>query len=261
MGVACGDVDGDGRLDVLVTNFWGECSTLYHNLGGGLFTDWTAVSGVAQATRYLLGFGTAFFDYDNDGDLDLVTANGHVNDGRPFTPFAMPTQLLANDGRGKFADVSASVGGPWAREILGRGLAVGDFDNDGRADVLVLPQNEPMLLLRNRTTGGHWAAIELEGTRSNRSAVGARIKITAGGRTQMLQRFGGGSYQSASAGPMLIGLGAATEIESIEVRWPGGETQQYQGLKAGAGYLLREGDPAPASLRGYASAKKLGRQS
>lgn len=114
MGIACGDLDGDGRPDLVATNFYGEASTLYANVGRGLFSDRTTQSRLDTATRYLLGFGAAFLDYDNNGRLDLMTVNGHVNDMRPYTAFAMPTQLLAGDGRGNLVDVSASAGPPGA---------------------------------------------------------------------------------------------------------------------------------------------------
>jgi hypothetical protein len=251
MGVACGDLDGDGRLDLVVTNFWGECSTLYHNMGGGLFSDWTAASGLAQATRYLLGFGTAFFDYDNDGRLDLVTANGHVNDNRPLTPYAMRPQLLANVEGGRLVDAGLKTGGVWSREVLGRGLAIGDVDNDGRADVLILPQGEPVMYLHNETNGGRFLALRLIGTTSNRDAVGARVKVKAGGHVQVFERFGGGSYQSASDGRFLIGVADAPRAE-VEVRWPTGEVERFQDLETNRGHALTEGRGRPEPLAAYA---------
>src|SRR5262249_50325185 len=154
MGIACGDLDGDGRLDLVVTNFYGEASTLYRNLGRGFFSDATNDSGLGVATRYLLGFGTAFLDYDNNGRLDLLTVSGHVNDNRPYTPYAMPTQLLAGNGKGHLTDVSARAGAPWSVLRVGRGLAVGDVDNDGRIDAVVLSQNEPLAYFHNQTRGG-----------------------------------------------------------------------------------------------------------
>ena len=136
MGVACGDLDGDGRLDLAVTNFYGESTTLFHNLGGGLFADHTAAVGLAAPSRYLLGFGIAFLDVNNDGRLDLMTANGHVNDYRPEVPYAMPVQLLLGGPGGRLTDVSARAGPPFLVPHIGRGLAVGDLDNDGRVDAV-----------------------------------------------------------------------------------------------------------------------------
>ena len=254
MGVACGDLDGDGLQDIVVTNFWGECSTLYHNLGGGLFTDWTHSSGLGQATRYFLGFGTAFFDYNNDGRLDLVTTNGHVNDGRPFTPYMMPPQLLANVGGGRLEDVGRAAGGVWTQEMLGRGLATGDFNNDGRCDVLIVPQAEPLLALRNETKGGNWLALRLVGG-VNRDAVGARVVVKSGGQTQTLERFGGGSYQSAGDTRFLIGLGAAAQADSVEIHWPTGEVQTLANLAVNQGFEITQGrEPMP--LPGYLPAEK-----
>ena len=180
MGVACGDLDGDGRLDLAVTNFYGESTTLFHNLGGGQFADHTAAVGLAAPSRYRLGFGIAFLDVNNDGRLDLMTANGHVNDYRPEVPYAMPVQLLVGGPGGWLTDVTARAGPPFLVPHLGRGLAIGDLDNDGRVDALVVADNEPLVYLHNRTTGGHFLTIALEGTKSNRDGVGARV--TARGR-------------------------------------------------------------------------------
>jgi hypothetical protein len=141
MGVACGDLDGDGRLDLAVTNFFGESTSFFRNLGGGLFADGTAAIGLAAPSRYLLGFGAAFFDANNDGWLDLITANGHVIDSRPQGPYAMPLQLLLGGPEGPLVDVSARSGSPFLLPHLGRGLAAGDLDNDGRVDGLVVAQN------------------------------------------------------------------------------------------------------------------------
>jgi enediyne biosynthesis protein E4 len=251
MGIACGDFDGDGRLDLVVTNFYGEASTFYANLGGGLFSDRTADSHLDTATRYLLGFGTAFLDYDNNGQLDLMTVNGHVNDNRPYTPFAMPVQLLAGDGRGKFIDVSASAGPPWSILRVGRGLAKGDLDNDGRIDAVVLSQNDALAYFHNRTKGGHFLTLRLNGTTSNRDAVGARVTIVAGGHRQVAQQFGGGSYLSAGDPRLHFGLATSDRVESVEVRWPSGRMDRFRDLDADRGYRLIEGDEAPKPLKGF----------
>jgi tetratricopeptide (TPR) repeat protein len=251
MGVACGDLAGDGRVDLAVTNFYGEGTTLYHNLGSGMFTDRSREWGLAVATKYRLGFGTAFLDVDNDGCLDLITANGHVNDVHEFYPYAMPVQLLRNTGGGQLRDVSNQAGEPFSVSHLGRGLATGDFDNDGLLDVVVIVQNEPLVLLSNRTERpGNWVTLRLEGARSNRDGVGAIVTVRGGGRTRVLQRFGGGSYQSASDQRLHAGLGSASRIEEIEVRWPSGAVDRWKDLKVNAGYLLREGG-GPRPLAGF----------
>ena len=154
MGIAAGDLDGDGLIDLAVTNFYGESTTFYRNLGGCIFTDATASVGLAVASRRLLGFGVAFFDADNDGRLDIASANGHVNDLRPNYPYRMPAQLLVGGADGRLTDVSDRAGAPWTVPRMGRGLAVGDLDNDGRMDVLILSHNQPLAYLHNRTKGG-----------------------------------------------------------------------------------------------------------
>src|SRR5262249_30983411 len=154
-----------------VTNFYGESTTLYHNLGGGVFGDRTRSSGLAAASRSLLGFGIACLDFNNDGRLDLATANGPVNDYRPILPCAMPAKLMANLGGGRLVDVSEAGGPPWRIPRIGRGLAVGDLDNDGRLDLLIVAQDAPLAYVHNRTASGHFVALRLEGTDSNRDGV------------------------------------------------------------------------------------------
>jgi len=256
MGVACGDLDGDGRPDLAVTNFYGESTTLFRNLGSGRFADHTAAVGLAAPSRFLLGFGVDFLDADNDGRLDLMTVNGHVYDGRPLFPWTMPAQLLLGGARGRLTEVSPQAGAPFLVPRMGRGLAVGDLDNDGRVDALVLAQNEPLAYFHNRSDTGHSVTLELEGRVSNRDAVGARVTVTAGGRTQALQRIGGGSFQSAGDPRLHVGLGASTRVDGIEVRWPSGRTDRYSDLTADAGYHLTEGDPKPRPLAGWPSQPK-----
>ena len=151
MGVACGDLDGDGRLDLAVTNFYGESTTFFQNLGQGLFADHTAAAGLSAASRHRLGFGVAFLDADNDGWLDLMTANGHISDQRPMFPYAMTPQLFLGGPDGRLADVTAGAGPPFQRLYVGRGLAVGDLDNDGLPDAVMVAQNEPLAFFHNRT--------------------------------------------------------------------------------------------------------------
>ena len=154
MGVACGDLDGDGRPDLGVTTFYNESTTFYHNLGGGVFVDHTGAIGLAVPTRYRLGFGLAFLDVNNDGHLDIAIANGHVDDFRPEIPYAMPAQLLLGSEGGQLTDVSARAGSPWQVPRVGRGLAAGDLDNDGRIDLLLLAQDGPLAYFHNRSNGG-----------------------------------------------------------------------------------------------------------
>jgi len=251
MGVALGDLDGDGLFDLAVTNFYGESTTFYRNLGSGNFSDATASVGLGVASRRLLGFGVALFDADNNGRLDLASANGHVNDLRPNYPYRMPAQLLASGVDGRLTDVSNQAGAPWTVPRMGRGLAVGDLDNDGRLDVLILSHNQPLAYLHNRTKGGRFLALRLAGRRSNRDAVGAKVVVVAGGRRLVAQRFGGGSYQSASDSRLHFGLGQIGRIDAVEITWPSGGVDRYSGLASDTGYLMHEGEAKPRPLPGF----------
>jgi enediyne biosynthesis protein E4 len=255
MGIACGDLDGDGLLDVAKTNFYNESMTFYRNRGAGVFTDSTSEVGLVVPTRYLLGFGAAFLDVNNDGWLDLATANGHVGDFRPEIPWQMPAQLLVGTGNGTLVDVSDKAGPPWRVPRLGRGLAAGDLDNDARVDLLIVSQNSPLAYFHNRTVAGHSLTLQLEGTVSNRDAIGARVTVTAGGRRLSAWRIGGGSYQSASDPRVHLGLGDLSRAEQIEVSWPSGRVDRFGPLEADTGYRLREGAAAPESLRGFTPAQ------
>jgi enediyne biosynthesis protein E4 len=253
MGVACGDLDSDGRLDLAVTNFYNESTTFFQNLGQGFFADRTAAIGLAVSSRYVLGFGIAFLDANNDGWQDLMTANGHVHDGRPQFPWRMPVQLYLGDGNGRLVDASARSGSPFEVLRMGRGLACGDLDNDGRVDALVISQNEPVAFFHNRTdaTHGHFITFSLEGTTSNRDAVGATVTLKCGGRSQVATRPGGGSYQSASDRRMHFGLGELRTADSVDVRWPSGRVDHFSKLAADTGYRIREGDSIARPLPGW----------
>jgi tetratricopeptide (TPR) repeat protein len=251
MGIACGDLDGDGRLDLAVTNFYNESTTLFRNCGGGFWSDQTAAVGLAVPSRYVLGFGVAFFDANDDGWLDLITANGHVHDGRPQFPWKMLVQLFVGQGRGRLFDVTSRYGPPSQVLRMGRGLAVGDLDNDGRVDAVVVSQDEPAAYFHNRTSGGHFLTLQLEGKTSNRDAVGAIVSVECDGRRRVAPRLGGGSYQSASDPRICFGLGEAREIDSIEVRWPSGHVDRLVHIAADTGYLLREGDSIAHPMPGW----------
>ena len=256
MGVACGDLDGDGRPELMVTNFYGEGTTLYQNLGGGLFADRSAASGIGLATRYLLGFGIAMADVGNDGLLDVLITNGHVNDNPRFYLYAMPSRLYENRPDGRLVDVSGRAGAAWDVLRIGRGLAAGDVDNDGRVDALILAQNDPVAYFHNVSSRvGHFVTLSLEGTKSNRDAVGARVTLKAAGRSQVAQRQGGGSYQSASDPRLHFGLGEIERIDSIEVQWPSGRLDRWADLPADTGYVAREGEAKLLPLRGFVTGK------
>ncbi|WP_169980159.1 FG-GAP-like repeat-containing protein [Tautonia rosea] len=254
MGTAVGDLDGDARLDLLVTNYYEESTSFFRNLGGGFFADQTSEINLKAPSRHLLGFGLTLLDANLDGRLDLLSANGHVHDGRPSYPWKMPPQLLLGGPDGRLIDPGPTPGPAFDRLSLGRGLAVGDVDNDGRPDAILQAQNDPLVFLHNQTEGaGHAIALRLEGTKSNRDGVGAIVTVEAGGHRQIATRFGGGSYQSASDGRLLFGLGEAETVDSLEIRWPSGRVDQFNALDADTGYLFREGEPAPRALPGFSS--------
>jgi tetratricopeptide (TPR) repeat protein len=243
MGIASGDFDGDGRIDLAVTNFYAESTTYYQNLGAGQFVDHTVAIGLAAPSRFLLGFGAAFFDANNDGRLDLATANGHVNDLGPHVPYAMPAQLLLGQKGSRIIDVSRDAGPPWQVLRIGRGLAVGDLDNDGQLDVLIVSDGAPLAYFHNQGPAGHFITFKLEGSSpaSNRDAIGARLMLSVAGRRQVGYRTGGGSFLSASDNRVHFGLGEATKVDEVEVRWPSGYVDHYTGLAGDSAYVLREG--------------------
>jgi hypothetical protein len=224
MGTDFGDFDGDGRLDIFVTNHEFEGHTLFRNLGGGLFEDATFKTGAGPATLPFVGFGTLFFDYDDDGDLDLSVVNGHVMNSpghvRPGAKEAQRRVLLRNDG-GRYLDVAAASGGGFAVERVGRALAAGDLDNDGDLDLLAVNNNGPADVLRNGGAAGRNAVlVRLVGTRSNRSAIGARVRATVGATTQVREVKAGSSYLAQHDLRLHLGLGGATLIDRLEIRWP-----------------------------------------
>jgi enediyne biosynthesis protein E4 len=246
MGTDFGDFDGDGRLDIFVTNHEFEGHTLFHNLGGGLFEDATFKSGAGPATLPFVGFGTVFFDYDNDGDLDLSIVNGHVMNSpghvRPGAKEAQRRVLLRNDG-GRYRDVAATSGAGFTVERVGRALAGGDFDNDGDLDLLAVNNNGPADLLRNTgAPGANAVLVRLVGTMSNRSAVGARLRATVGTATQLREVKAGSSYLAQNDLRVHIGLGAAKQIDRLEIRWPSGKAPEVlAGVAAGQIVTVTEG--------------------
>lgn len=246
MGVAAGDVDGDGRLDLMVTNFYGEMSTLYRNEGDGLFLDVTNEFGIAAASRTRLGFGLLMEDFDSDSDLDVFVANGHLNDRLAAlgmnVPYQQRSQLLSNQQRKRFVDRSSVAGPYFQHEGLGRGCAAADFDGDGRLDIVVQHLQGPAVLLRNTTsTENQSLRLELVGTQGNRDGIGARVEVTTAGRTIVRHRGGSSSYLSCNAAPLVIGIGTATVAETVRVCWLNGKTEDWENLPAGVPLVLREG--------------------
>jgi hypothetical protein len=250
MGVDGGDVDGDGRLDLMVTNFSEEYDTLYLGEDGGFFDDGTARAGLAGITFKPLGFGLGFFDAELDGDLDVFIANGHILDNvQELSPgteirYAQTAQLLENDGRGRFRDVSAAQGA-WFREPrVARGAAFADFDDDGDVDVAVMAIDRGLSLLENRAPRrGGWLGLKLRGTASNRDAIGARVEVRIAGRAapSISEIRGAASYLAANDLRRVVGLGADGRAEAAEVRWPSGRRERFAPLRAGEYNLLVEG--------------------
>jgi hypothetical protein len=245
MGTDWGDYDGDGKLDLFVTNHELETHTLFRNLGKGLFAETTTESGVGVETLPYVGFGTQFVDVDNDGDLDLAIVNGHVmnNSGhfRPGSKEAQRKLLFRNDGGGKFKEVGRTSGPGFSVEAVGRTLVAGDIDNDGAVDLLVTNNGGPAELLHNSGSGNNAIVLTLVGTKSNRSAVGARVRITTGSVTQLREVKAGSSYLGQSELRVHAGLGRAARVDRVELRWPSGVTETIDNLPANMRVTITEG--------------------
>jgi enediyne biosynthesis protein E4 len=248
MGVDADDLDGDGLPDLYVTAFARETDTFFHNAGRGQFIDVTHGSGIGPPSWDPLGFGICFLDADRDGSLDVVVANGHVSahvdeDGDPNNAFRQRAQFYLNDGTGHFRHLSRQVGGYFQERHVGRGLAPCDYDNDGHMDLAFNNSGEAAVLLHNESrTPYHWIRLTLEGTKSNRDSVGAKVTLELGKRKLVRHRKGGGSYCSAADPRLLIGLGAARHVDRVEIRWPSGLVQKLGPLEADRGYLVVEGN-------------------
>ncbi len=227
MGIAVADYDGDGLLDIAKTNFSGDLTSLFHNDDGKFFTDVSRETGLGA--RQFLGWGTAFIDVDDDGWRDLVVANGHVYpevQGKQLgDTYLQPTILYHNLGNGRFKDETASAGPAFQVSRPARGLAVGDLDGDGRPEILIVNMNSTPSLLKNNGPHGHYLNLSLTGTKSNRSAIGARVTVTAGSRKRIDEVMSGGSYYSQNSFTLHFGLGEATHADKIEIRWPSGIDQ------------------------------------
>lgn len=237
MGVDAGDVNGDGRPDFVVTDFNDEQHALFLNTGNVLYREWTRESGLAALTRFFVGWGVHFIDFDNDGNLDLVLVNGHINQVIEKTRFDVsyrePPVLLANNGKGVFHSVVEQGGFVFRNRYLGRGLAVGDYDNDGGVDVVFTCLNDaPVLLHNNVGRLKPWIGVRLEGTKSNRDAIGAKLTLKNGNWKFVRWITGGASYLSSHDRRVVFGLGGdAAQPARLEIRWPNGDVQTVSGLK------------------------------
>jgi hypothetical protein len=246
MGIDTGDYDGDGQLDLVVTNLDFEMHTLRRGLGRGLFGDATTESGIGFPTLPFVGFGVAFLDFDNDGQLDIAMANGHILDNAPLfrtgSTYLQRKLLFHNITLRRFVEVGRTAGPAFAAEKVGRGLAVGDIDNDGDLDLLVTNNGQDAELLRN--DGGNRAnalLVQLRGTGGNTQAIGARIRLTAGSRMQIRDVKAGSSYLSQNDLRAHFGLGAAARADRLEILWPSGGMEALAGVPANQIITIEEG--------------------
>jgi enediyne biosynthesis protein E4 len=268
MGTDAADYDNSGKQSLVVGNFTNEGMALYHNDGSGLFTNEAAPTGISRLTTKSLTFGTFFFDYDLDGQLDILAINGHVSDDiavvQPNVKYAQPPHLFRNLGKGKFEEVTTKVGAALARPVVGRGAAYADFDNDGDLDLLITANNGAARLLRN--DGGNqndMLRIKTMGTRSNRDGIGAKITVKASTGARL---FGmvktGSSYLSQSELPLTFGLGKpeAGKTVDLEIVWPSGQKDAISGIRPNQFITVKEGkgiiSAQPIVFREAASSRK-----
>jgi hypothetical protein len=244
MGVAVGDYDRNGTMDIFKTNFAGDTSPLYANTGRSLCDDRTFAAGIGLNTRWL-GWGTAFVDLDNDGWLDLFLTNGHVypevRQLKTEAGYEQRKVVYRNTGV-RFADISERLGPPVTTPKAGRGAAFGDFNDDGQIDVAIANVNDlPDLFRLNGNPRNHWITLKLEGVKSNRNAIGARVRCVTGDVQQWQEVRGGGSYLSQNDFRVHFGLGAAGVVDRVEVRWPNGLEESWEQLDVDRFHSLKEG--------------------
>ena len=236
MGIANGDYDNDGRVDIFITNFSLEINSLFHNNGDGFYTMTTFENGLADPSFSKLGFGTQFLDADNDGILELFVANGHVWDNvskiTPSLSYKQRCQIFGKTDTGKFRDLSETAGSFFQRPMVARGVAIGDYNNDGATDILVTSCAESVVLLRNdsqiTSTKNNWVKIRLVGTESNRDGIGAKVWVHTNQTTQFKEVTCGGSYASDSDHNLIFGIGTQETLQSIKVQWLSGHLQTIE---------------------------------
>jgi hypothetical protein len=253
MGSTVADFNGDGKLDIFRTNFSDDTSTLYRNNGNGTFDDVTFAAGLGLHTQYL-GWGTMFLDFDNDGWPDLLLVNGHVypevDRQHLGSNFQEPKILYHNNGNGTFTDISAEAGSGINTATSARGLAIGDLWNDGRVSAVISNMNaQPALLVNQVKNANHWVAFRTIGTKSNRDGIGTRITVSTAGRLWVDEVRSGSSYSSNNDMRVHFGLGTTDKIDYVQVRWPSGLVEKFQGLKADSIHELKEGTGATVPVQ------------
>jgi hypothetical protein len=246
MGTEFADYNGDGRLDLVVTNHEFETHSLFRNDGHGSFSDASVEAGIASPTLPFVGFGVAFFDADNDGTLDVSIVNGHVIDNtalfRPGSTHAQRRLLFRSTNGRRFAEVSRESGPGYASASVGRTLIAGDIDNDGDVDLVVTSNGGPLEVLRNNASRErHALGVRVVGVRSNRDGIGAKVTLSAGGRTQMREVKSGSSYLGQNDLRLHFGLADATRVERIDVRWPAGQVETVRDVAADQIVTVTEG--------------------
>ena len=247
MGIAYGDYDNDLYQDILVTNFWEQTNTLYHNDHGAFFSDLSFDAGVGKESFQFLAWGTEFFDYDNDGDRDIFVANGHLfpqlDRANLGTSYAQTNQLFENLGDGTFVEVSQLSGEGLGIKKVSRGASFGDYDDDGDLDIFVLNINDrPTLLHNDGGNENNWLMVKTIGTESNRDGIGARIEVRCGEVAQSAEIRSGASYLSHNDLRAHFGLGQTESIDSLVVRWPSGLEERFENLAANRLVVLQEGE-------------------
>jgi len=256
MCISLGDYDNDGLLDLYISDFQKNSDHLWHNAGGGFMDEVSNEVGITIPTRDILSFGGGFFDYDNDGWLDLFIANGHVypevEQAMPGTHYKQINALFHNEAGKRFSVATESSGIAALAPRAARGAAFADFDNDGFTDLVVANNGDPPTVLHNDGgNGNHFANFRLVGVKSNRDAMGARIRITAGGISQLREIAGGGSYLSQSDLRANFGLGKSETMDLVEITWPSGAKQAFRNVPANKFYQIREGSDS-LSLQKFA---------